>query len=185
MAQITYADKTAMNVNSSVPDINKVNASDMNEIKLVVNNNYTELLNAINDKNIMTAYFTSNYTLPATSAYYKLPINSSKVVGTKLTLDTTNHNVVVGAGVSQVKVSAKVCFNSIASSGDKWLNIYRNNEAVSANPQNLSGRDMIYSTTMLVDVQQNDIIYLSVYGTKNDVIRANISYTNITIEVIE
>ena len=40
MAQITYADKTAMNVNSSIPDINKVNASDMNEIKSVVNGNY-------------------------------------------------------------------------------------------------------------------------------------------------
>ena len=43
MAQITYADKTAMNVNSSVPDINKVNASDMNEIKSVVNGNYSEV----------------------------------------------------------------------------------------------------------------------------------------------
>lgn len=37
MAQITYADKTALNVNSSIADINKVNASDMNEIKTVVN----------------------------------------------------------------------------------------------------------------------------------------------------
>lgn len=39
MAQITYADKTALNVNSSIADINKVNASDMNEIKSVVNDN--------------------------------------------------------------------------------------------------------------------------------------------------
>lgn len=31
--QITYADKVAVNQNSSIPDINKVNASDMNEIK--------------------------------------------------------------------------------------------------------------------------------------------------------
>ena len=31
--EITYADKVALNQNSSVPDINKVNASDMNEIK--------------------------------------------------------------------------------------------------------------------------------------------------------
>lgn len=39
MAQITYADKTALNVNSGIADINKVNASDMNEIKTVVNDN--------------------------------------------------------------------------------------------------------------------------------------------------
>ena len=45
MAQITYADKSTMNVNSSIPDINKVNASDMNEIKSVVNGNYNEVGN--------------------------------------------------------------------------------------------------------------------------------------------
>jgi hypothetical protein len=35
--RITYANKVALNQNSSVPDINKVNAIDMNEIKEVVN----------------------------------------------------------------------------------------------------------------------------------------------------
>lgn len=49
MAQITYDDKSAMNVNSSIPNINKVNASDMNEIKSVVNTNYTELTTAQSD----------------------------------------------------------------------------------------------------------------------------------------
>ena len=47
MAQITYADKSAMNVNSSIPDTNKVNASDMNEIKSVVNANYNEYSNLL------------------------------------------------------------------------------------------------------------------------------------------
>lgn len=37
MAQITYDDKVALNVNSDIADINKVNASDMNEIKNVIN----------------------------------------------------------------------------------------------------------------------------------------------------
>lgn len=48
MAQITYADKSAMNVNSSIPAINKCQASDMNEIKSVVNNNYNEVGNITN-----------------------------------------------------------------------------------------------------------------------------------------
>jgi hypothetical protein len=39
MAQITYTDKVALNVNSDIADINKVNAADMNEIKASVNNN--------------------------------------------------------------------------------------------------------------------------------------------------
>lgn len=39
MAKITYKDKAAVNVNPDIPDINKVNADDMNEIKNVVNEN--------------------------------------------------------------------------------------------------------------------------------------------------
>lgn len=33
MAKITFEDKVALNVNSDIADINKVNDSDMNEIK--------------------------------------------------------------------------------------------------------------------------------------------------------
>lgn len=39
MAKITYEDKVAVNDNPDIPDINKVNADDMNEIKNVVNGN--------------------------------------------------------------------------------------------------------------------------------------------------
>lgn len=39
MAKITYENKVALNVNSDIADINKCNASDLNEIKNVVNNN--------------------------------------------------------------------------------------------------------------------------------------------------
>jgi hypothetical protein len=46
MSKITYDDKVALNINSNIADINKVNASDMNEIKTVVNNN-DDILTAI------------------------------------------------------------------------------------------------------------------------------------------
>ena len=39
MAKITYENKVALNVNSDIADINKCNASDLNEIKNVVNTN--------------------------------------------------------------------------------------------------------------------------------------------------
>lgn len=34
MSKITYENKVALNVNSDIADINKVNASDLNEIKM-------------------------------------------------------------------------------------------------------------------------------------------------------
>lgn len=43
MAKITYGDKTFINENVGVADINKVKDTDMNEIKSVVNDNYDEL----------------------------------------------------------------------------------------------------------------------------------------------
>lgn len=141
------------------------------------------------EKNIITAYFTSNYTLSTTGAYLKLPINSSVSVGTKLTLDTTNHNIVIGSGVSKIKISAKCSFNSVSATGVKWLTIFRTSgggeSTLSTNPNTLSARGMVYSTDTLAEVQEGDTLHLSVYGVSGDVVRSTAEYTNITIEVIE
>lgn len=65
MAKITYENKVALNVNSDVADVNKCNATDLNEIKQVVNENddlvgilenlttqdKTSIVNAINEVN--------------------------------------------------------------------------------------------------------------------------------------
>lgn len=47
MAKITYENKVALNQNPNIPDINKVNDTDMNMIKNVVNNNETKVLLAV------------------------------------------------------------------------------------------------------------------------------------------
>ena len=39
MSKITYEDKVALNINQDVADVNKCNATDLNEIKQVVNQN--------------------------------------------------------------------------------------------------------------------------------------------------
>ena len=46
MRTITYTNKSALNENASIADINKVKNTDMNEIKSVVNDNATECGNA-------------------------------------------------------------------------------------------------------------------------------------------
>lgn len=46
MQTISYTDKSALNVNQDIADINKCNYSDMNEIKTVVNANASECGNA-------------------------------------------------------------------------------------------------------------------------------------------
>lgn len=49
MAKITYLDKVALNENADIPDINKVKANDMNEIKDVVNG-LIKIENTISDE---------------------------------------------------------------------------------------------------------------------------------------
>ena len=49
MAQITYENKVALNQNPNVQAINKVQDTDMNEIKNVVNSNETKVLLAVTD----------------------------------------------------------------------------------------------------------------------------------------
>lgn len=59
MSKITYLDKVALNENPDIPDINKVKADDMNEIKAVVNNNATETSKNTTDIENLQTYSTS------------------------------------------------------------------------------------------------------------------------------
>lgn len=54
VSTITYIDKVDLNT-TSVADINKVNASDLNEIKTVVNNNSSELSDVFTNMQVITA----------------------------------------------------------------------------------------------------------------------------------
>ena len=137
------------------------------------------------EKNIITATISSNFT-KTSSAYELLVLNDSVSLGDKLTLTNTG-KIKIGSGVSYVKVSAKVSFDSVATTALKWLTIFKNTTStvISANPCNLSARNMIYATSMLVAVQENDELLLEVNGATNDVIRGGIAYTNITVEVVE
>lgn len=58
MALITYQDKVTMNENPSISAINKVQASDMNEIKNVVNGNWNELAKTIGTIGTASGSFT-------------------------------------------------------------------------------------------------------------------------------
>lgn len=65
MAQITYDDKVALNVNSDIADINKCNASDMNEIKNTINgiNDGTDVVDNLVVGSIQTKNIFGNYTI--------------------------------------------------------------------------------------------------------------------------
>ena len=60
MSKITYENKVALNVNSDIADINKVTASDLNEIKNVVNTNDDNTTNNSNAIGNLSSLNTTN-----------------------------------------------------------------------------------------------------------------------------
>ena len=132
--------------------------------------------------NIITASFNGNFT-KTKDDYETLPLNASNRLGNKLSL-TTDNGIKIVSDINYIKISSKVSFNNLTA-GLKWLTIFKNDEAVSANPHNLSNRGMVYATDTLIPVVKNDVIYLKANGTTGDVIRGGIAYTNLTVEVIE
>lgn len=99
MAKITYADKVALNVNPGVAAINKVQDSDMNEIKTVVNG----LDDAItNGETYSTSETLTNKTWkdgkPIYRKYLEIPVSST---GTY----TYTHNI----GIDTVTNISAIC----------------------------------------------------------------------------
>ena len=97
MGQITYANKVALNVNPEIAAINKVQDTDMNEIKQVVNDNYNNTIQISNtqpsdsdwkiwidsDKQTDNTYYNDN----GTATQFKATTYDTLPVGTEVDYD--------------------------------------------------------------------------------------------------
>ena len=144
--------------------------------------------------NIMTAYLKADYSIPNTNTIYSLTnMEVAESVGSKLTL--SNGKIVIGAGVSKVKVSytAKVVSNANTTRTFTYL-IQETNGVANAISQEgywYGGTNWQVVNTYgprVVSVNQGDEFYINCYGYKNNSIAgANSTFiqTFITVEVIE
>lgn len=133
-------------------------------------------------KSIITASFSNNHVIAQTDTAEKVNLDTFVVGGEKLTL--VDNGILIGSGISKIKVSANVNFQTVTT-GLKYITIYKNNEIVSQNPTTISARTTISSSPILVNVAEGDMIYLYVQGTVSDVIRRSIAFSNITVETVE
>lgn len=104
----------AVNTNSGVADINKVNASDMNEIKSVVNTNYTETQNAIDDLTNGSGW--QNITLAS-------GVSIGTIGGTPQCIKIGNV-VYIRGGYSYTKASGSITLGTIPSGYRPSENVY-------------------------------------------------------------
>lgn len=152
----------------------------------------SSLQQKINDsvnKNILTSFLTSQQTTSQT--FEKINLDSKVSVGDKLTLN--NNGIKIGAGVTKVKVSAgvSVTWNSPVSN-DFNLYITKNGATDSnivikingAKPSANYGGSVMLSE-QLIEVKENDVLYLCLYGTINSLIYGFSRSTYMTVEVVE
>lgn len=136
MSKITYTDKVALNVNSDIADINKVNASDLNEIKDVVNSNddnmgllsnlnttdKTSIVNAINEVITNTKVSIAKITTNGEGSY----TSAAKVTGIWVN-DFSVGDIVAEASNSRIKITNTEILETGGLLGGKnssWSGIY-------------------------------------------------------------
>ena len=154
-----------------------------NESLAPINLNYEKRISNLEKaKNIITASFITNHTITETGIEEKTALNDFISCGTKLTLK--NSGIKVGSGITKVKVSANVNFQTITE-GLKYISIYKNTDTQYTNPTYVSARMTVDIAPVLLEVSEGDYIYLYVQGTAGDVLRRGKNFSNITVEVVE
>lgn len=153
MSKITYQNKVALNVNSNIADINKVNASDMNEIKTVVNDN-DDVLNIVKRSGLQITEFGDILTTDGTytaNCY-------AKVVGTN-----------IGNNIWKIELEGQFLNNNAGSNYYNWgISITKINTLLSLNLQNYINTEEassynLYTSTGTLDLSINGIATLFEY----------------------
>lgn len=136
-------------------------------------------------QNIMTAYGTTNQSAGPNTT---INLNSSIASGNKLKL--LNNAIVIGPGISKVKVTGNIFYQDFPSSqAYLWGRIYKNTNLVSSTLEG-KGNTTFQSCPIppkIIEVTEGDKITLNT-GDINDhtvTIRAGEANTYLTVEVIE
>ena len=163
MALITYADKQPLGEQPSIPEVNKVTADNMNEIKNGVNSLETSVdtLEARTAPKYCVATIT---TAPTISSNYYVPLDSTPINVVYFTLQ--NGGIKINSGINRIRVSGSVFIdNWPAGTAYLWAKIYRirgTEEHPISSSINGSPSAFISSSvpSRIIDVQEGDIIKL-------------------------
>ena len=206
MAKITYEDKEFLNKNENIADKNKVNDTDLNQIKEVINQNDDKIgnlsdlntadksslvgaINEIQEKSILTAEMsTEQFTISTNNTTIPLKIGNS--IGTQMTL--ANDVIKFSDEVKKVKVSATINAQ-MPSAGNVYGQLTvkdtnGNNLALSANTSNVDMYNFFEMnvTPKIINVENVEGIYLNAYLSRQGTAHED-AYGNcyITVEVVE
>ena len=142
--------------------------------------------NKLIDTNIITAKLSNDLSVTATSGL--IPLNDVIKIGNKLTL--SNNKIIIGSGVSKVKISGNMRMSTSSTSVlGVNLNIFRNGtDYVASNRTSLNLYDGISTATRLIEVQEGDEITLNYWKSNSTTamtIMSGYGSTYLTVVVVE
>lgn len=143
-------------------------------------------INEVNEKNVIVCGLTTNQSMTGTSEV-KVDVDVERIkTGTKLTFDSSNNRVKIGAGVNHVMVSAQVICSNFATNGLRRLVARKNGSGFARSMVYYSqAYETINVTPRLINVTQNDYIDFSMWSAGNTTISSNDLDTYFVVEVID
>lgn len=142
----------------------------------------TKILSTINT-NYIRAKMSANQTLGSGNT---VTLNLNTVIdsnGSKLTLNTSTHEVVIGADVNFVEVTGQIYVMTNGSSGAKNVYIYKNSTEIGTALINMTNNyNVINTIPFIIPVQQGDKITLRAKGASNTVISSG--ETQLSVRVL-
>lgn len=143
------------------------------------------------ERNVATRSLSAGLTTLVTGTYTVIPLNLSNIAGSLLT--ASGNGIKIGKGVSKVLISGAISYDAGNTAGIRYARIVKNSYtdsntlAMGWETLQSSERGRIVLQPVLVDVSENDIIYLYYYTTdSSDDIGGNNfgNRTALTVEVI-
>lgn len=150
------------------------------------NSNYVKHKKIDIQTNIITANLKEDYTISTQSSVLTVPISETVKIGDKFT--TSNNNIVIGSGISYIKVSANVRVDNTAS-GDILFAYITSNDSTKIYSCSISSgaRTSLTISPYLLKVNEGDIINLKVQNSSSatsKLLSANRLATYVTLEAV-
>lgn len=142
----------------------------------------------IKENNVITASLSASASISGTGGQ-KVIFNKSVIAGKRLFL--SNGNVVIGKGISKVKVSAEIYFSGSLTAGDRVnFNIYKNYDTDNS-VQITTSQLVVYKTLgsvssipVLIEVEEGDTICLVARNRTSGTGTIYYLGTNLTVEAV-
>lgn len=128
----------------------------------------------------------ANQSIVAKDTYEQIKFTSSTMLGSGLSMDA-NGGIVIGSGVTMVRISGQICFGAQVSSmkvAAVWVEGSNTHLARTQAYVSTSNPQTIVFTPKYVNVTPGSVLSLRVYGQAGDIVYGGTMQTYFTVEVV-